>query len=64
MSESFRHIFLNPNDFFTNPTDVKIDYEKIRQDCEAQSREITQKEMEAWSELGGQVVGAEVPRSH
>jgi hypothetical protein len=47
-------------DFFTNPTVFKIDIEKIRRDCELQSQESARREMEAWSELGGQVFGAEV----
>lgn len=50
-------------DFFTNPTVMDIDFEKIRRDCERECQESLQREMEAWSELGGQVVGAEVPRS-
>ncbi len=50
-------------DFFTNPTESGIDLEKIRRDCEQQGNETAQREMEVWIELGGQVVGAEVPQS-
>ena len=42
---------------------MDIDLEKIHHDCELESQKSLQMEMEAWSELGGQVVGAEEPRS-
>lgn len=53
-----------PEDFFTDPTKMDIHLQHIRRDCEQGACETAQREGEAWSELGGQVVGAEVPRSH
>lgn len=50
-------------DFFTNPTVMDINLKKIHDDCELESQKSLQMEMEAWSELGGQVVGAEVSQS-
>ena len=51
-------------EFFTNPIELNIDIEEIRRDCESKANKIVQREGEAWSELGEQVVGAEVPISH
>lgn len=52
-----------PEEFFTSPTELDIDLEEIRRACELESHQRAREASEAWSELGGQVVGAEVPRS-
>lgn len=62
MAFPFRPIKLKkPEEFFTSPTELSINLEEIRCDCEPQNHETLQREMEAWSELGEYVVGQEVP---
>lgn len=64
MSFPFKPLKLRkPEEFFTNPTRIDVDLEQIRRDCEEGSRESAHREAQAWSELGEQLVGAEVPIS-